>query len=132
MSIMNGSYIKDNTEDKKKNPSSSLRKCFMTGRAPWGFRIINDSNSLINPGLLSNIIISKVRSRSKAYYAGLKEMDVILFINDFPTHSLTLQNATDLIESANELNLVVSTSNLRKHGLVRSGSVCSAVGIGNR
>ena len=131
---MNGSYLTDNEDQQqqKRKSSSSLRKCYMTGRAPWGFRIINDSNSLLNPSLLSNIIVSKVRSRSKAYYAGLKEMDVILFINDFPTHSLTLQSATDLIESANDLNLVVSTSNLRKHGLVRSGSVCSAVGIGNR
>jgi len=75
----------------------------------------------------------KVRSRSKAYFGGLKEGDVLLFINDFPTYSLTLEAATDLIEAAKDLNLVVSTDTSQpKRPMGRSGSVCSAIGIGNR
>ena len=48
---------------------------------------------------------------SKSDLAGLKERDEILFINNIKIDDLTLDEANDLIQTSNRLNLVVSSSN---------------------
>ena len=52
-------------------------------------------------------MIKKVRSKSKAFVAGLKENNVLLSINGYPTYKLNLQSASDLIESSDSLFLEV-------------------------
>ncbi len=48
----------------------------------------------------------------------------MLFINDYPTHSLSIQKATEIIENANELCLIVISS-LRCQN--QSGSIPTSV-----
>ncbi len=54
---------------------------------------------------------------------------MILFINNQPSYGLTLETATELIESTSDLNLIISTNNnngqKKTGGLLRSGSMCS-------
>ncbi len=40
--------------------TSLIKKCCMTGGTPWGFRIMTDLNSILKPGILSNLVVSKV------------------------------------------------------------------------
>ena len=103
--------------------NSSWRTIELQGSAPWGFRITNSGNE-IQPGLkISKVreeesswiiivyhnyyISKKVRTRSNAYNAGLRDNDIILSINDIPTHSMTLQQASDLIDSCQRISLTV-------------------------
>ena len=41
---------------------TKLKTCYMTGKAPWGFRITSTSSSGITPGILSlsNLVVVKV------------------------------------------------------------------------
>ncbi|RNA33162.1 PDZ and LIM domain 3 isoform X3 [Brachionus plicatilis] len=85
----------------KNRESCCLKTFYLDGKSPWGFRIVLDSNS--------QLVISKVRPKSKADLAGLKENDAILLINDLCTQKLALSQASELIESAHSLCLFVLT-----------------------
>jgi hypothetical protein len=52
----------------------------------------------------------KIRGKSKAHEAGLRESDTILYINSIPARHLNVDEASDLIENSFNLSLIVRSN----------------------
>ncbi|KAE8280884.1 Synaptopodin 2-like protein [Larimichthys crocea] len=66
----------------------------LSGGAPWGFRLQGGAEHQ------KPLQVAKVRKRSKACRAGLREADELLSINEHPCGTLSHAQAMDLIDSS--------------------------------